>query len=461
MRRAYNIGFPTSSGRPMKREPLNFPVVLPNIKAHSKRRTRLAKILKEGLVLLPTSRECARNADAHYDYRWDSGFYYLTGFREPEAVLAITLGKTPRHILFCREKNVEREIWDGFRFGPSVAKEVFGFDATYSLAELEERIPYLMAGQVTVHTPIGVSREWDASITRWLNAVRAEARSGVSAPTEFRDLRVPLGQMRLIKDAVEQDIMARANTISSDAHARAMRFAKPGMFEYQVEAELLHEFVKHGARQPAYGSIVATGANACVLHYRENTAPLKKGDLMLIDAGCELESYAADITRTFPVGGKFSGPQKDIYELVLAAQLACIKALKPGVPFGHYHQVAVNVLAQGLIDLKLCKGSLAAVIGSESYKQFYMHRAGHWLGLDVHDAGNYRDRDGVWVPLEAGMVLTVEPGLYIRPADNVPKHFWDIGVRIEDDILITAKGTKNLTAACPKTVKDVEALTCG
>ena len=444
----------------MKRESFPFPVVVPNVKIHAERRKRLAKNLKEGVVLLATAPEAARNADAHYDYRWDSHFYYLTGFREPEAVLAIVLGKKPRHILFCRDKNLEREIWDGFRFGPQVAQEVFEFDESYSFSELETRVPDLMANQEVIHTPIGASAAWDQSISRWLNAVRAKVRTGVSAPGEVRDLRTPVGQMRLIKDKTEIDIMARANKISSDAHARAMRFAKPGMYEYQVEAELLHEFVMNGARQPAYGSIVAAGGNACVLHYRENSAQLKKGDLMLIDAGCELESYAADITRTFPIAGRFSGPQKDIYELVLEAQLACIKAIKPGMAFGRYHDIANHVLAQGLIDLKLCKGSLAGVLERETYKQFYMHRAGHWLGLDVHDTGEYK-RDGKFVPLEPGMVLTVEPGLYIRPADNVPKHFWDIGVRIEDDILVTAKGNSNLTASCPKSVKDVEALTCG
>jgi len=244
------------------------------------------------------------------------------------------------------------------------------------------------------------------------------------------------------------------------AEVRDRRHLAPRERARLFEAELLHEFISHGARQPAYGSIVAAGANACVLHYRENSAPLKKGDLMLIDAGCELESYAADITRTFPIAGRFSGPQKDIYELVLESQLACIKAVKPGAPFGKYHDVANQVLAQGLIDLKLCKGSLQSVLEKETYKQFYMYRAGHWLGLDVHDAGDYK-RDGKWLPLKPGMVLTVEPGLYIRPADNVPKHFWDIGVRIEDDILVTDKGNTNLTASCPKSVKDVEALTAG
>ncbi len=442
----------------MKREQLPIPVTLPNIKAHAKRRARLAKLLGEGLMLLPTSHEQTRNADAHYDFRWDSYFYYLTGFREPEAVVAITLGKKPRHILFCRDKNMEREIWDGFRFGPAVAKEVFSFDEAYSISELDTMIPDLMTNCDVVHTPLGTDPAWDQMITRWINSVRSKVRTGVTAPVELRDVRHPINAMRLIKDEVEIDIMARAGKISSDAHGRAMKFAKPGMFEYQVEAEILHEFITRGARQAAYGSIVASGANACVLHYRENSAPLKKGDLLLIDAGCELESYAADITRTFPVASKFSGPQRDIYELVLESQLACIKVVKPGTPFQKYHDVAVQVLAQGLIDLKLCKGSLDKVIETESYKQFYMHRAGHWLGLDVHDAGDYKHQ-GKSVKLEAGMVLTVEPGLYIRPADNVPKHFWDIGVRIEDDVLVTKTGNKVLTASCPKSIKDIEALT--
>jgi Xaa-Pro aminopeptidase len=443
----------------MKRENLPLPVAVPNITPHHKRRQQLAKTLKEGVMLLPTSMEVSRNGDAHYPYRWDSGFYYLTGFNEPEAVIAITLGKKPRHILFCREKNIEREIWDGFRFGPAMAKEIFRFDESYSITELDKMAPDLIANQSVIHTPVGANAEWDANISRWLNQVRAKVRSGVVAPTEIHDVRRSIDAMRLIKDDVEIDIMRRAGKISSSAHARAMRVAKVGMREYEVEAELLHEFIKNGARHPAYGSIVAAGANACVLHYHENSAPIKKGDLMLIDAGCELESYASDITRTFPVAGKFTAAQRDVYELVLAAQLASIKAVKAGNAFGKYHDVATNVLAQGLIDLKLCKGSLASVIETESYKQFYMHRAGHWLGLDVHDAGNYKTPAGKWVTLEPGMVVTVEPGLYIRPADNVPKAFWDIGIRIEDDILVTKKGNENLSAGCPKSVKEIEELT--
>ncbi|MBL8521571.1 MAG: aminopeptidase P N-terminal domain-containing protein [Betaproteobacteria bacterium] len=426
---------------------------------HHARRARLAKQLKRGLLLLPTSRETMRNADSNYEFRWDSGFYYLTGFREPEAVLAIQLGPRPKHILFCRDKNLEREIWDGFRFGPAQAADTFRFDAAHSIDELDARIPKLMANAGTVHTLVGTDAAWDQSITRWLKAVRGEVRSGIEAPVEVRDVSRDIGQMRLIKDASEIAIMQRANDISSRAHERAMRAAKPGLHEYEIEAELLHEFVRHGARQPAYGSIVAAGANACVLHYQENRAPLKPGDLMLIDAGCELESYAADITRTFPVDGKFTGPQRDVYDIVLAAQLACIRALKPGTSVGRYRDVAVRVLSQGLIDLKLCKGSLDGVIESGAYRQFYMHGAGHWLGLDVHDAGDYK-QGGQWVKLAPGMVVTVEPGLYIRPAAHVPKRFWDIGVRIEDDVLITRGGTRNLTS-CVKRADDIEALMRG
>jgi len=429
-------------------------------KPHRARRAKLARNLREGVVILPTAPERQRNADAHYDYRWDSGFYYLTGFREPEAVLVIVLGKKPREILFCREKNLEREIWDGFRFGPKLARQAFGFDAAHAIGELDAMLPELLANQSVIHTPVGADAAWDTRVTGWLNAVRAKVRTGVAAPAEIRDVRAAVNEMRLFKDEHELAIMRRAAEISSAAHVRAMRAAAPGKREYEIEAELLHEFCRNGARSAAYGSIVATGANACVLHYRENSAELHKGDLMLIDAGCELDSYAADITRTFPVSGKFSGAQKDIYELVLAAQEAAIKAVKPGAAFIDYHDAATRVLVRGLIDLKLCKGSVDKVLADESYKQFYMHRTGHWLGLDVHDAGDYMTK-GKWRSLKPGMVLTVEPGCYIRPADKVPKHFWNIGVRIEDDVLVTAKGREILTAACPKSVADVEAAVRG
>ncbi len=430
------------------------------VKPFKARRARLAKALGDGVVVLPTAPERTRNADTHYDYRWDSGFYYLTGFREPEAVLVMVLGPKPRSILFCREKNLEREIWDGYRHGPDQARELFGFDEAHPYAELDQRMPEILANRDVVHTPVGSDADWDQRVAGWLNAVRAKVRTGVTAPAQIRDVRAGLADMRVVKDESELAVMRRAAAISSAAHVRAMRTAAPGMREYQVEAELLHEFYREGARAPAYGSIVAAGANACVLHYRDNTAELKKGDLLLIDAGCELDSYASDITRTFPIAGRFSAVQRDVYELVLASQEAAIKAVKPGADFIDYHDAATRVLVQGLIDFKLCRGSVESVLADESYKQFYMHRTGHWLGLDVHDAGDYMQK-GRWRKLKAGMVLTVEPGLYIRPAPNVPKAFWNIGVRIEDDVLVTAKGREILTADCPKRVKDVEAAVLG
>ena len=425
------------------------------IKPFKARRARLGRALGDGVVVLPTAPERHRNADTHYDYRWDSGFYYLTGFREPEAVLVMVLGAKPRTIIFCREKNLEREIWDGYRYGPDMAKAMFGFDDAYPYAELDARMPDLIANKDILHTPVGADQEWDTRVSRWLNSVRAKVRSGITAPSQIRDVRTEVNDMRLIKDEHELAIMRRAGAISSEAHVRAMKAAAPGKREYEVEAELVHEFIRNGARSAAYGSIVAAGANACVLHYRENSAELRKGELMLIDAGCELDSYASDITRTFPVAARFSAVQRDVYELVLASQEAAIKAVKPGADFIDYHDVANRVLVQVYIDFKLCKGSVDAVVESGAYKQFYMHRTGHWLGLDVHDAGDYMQK-GKWRKLKPGMVLTVEPGTYIRPADNVPKAFWNIGVRIEDDVLVTTRGREVLTADCPKKVKDVE-----
>ncbi len=426
------------------------------VKQFKARRARLAKQLGEGVVVLPTAPERHRNADTHYDYRWDSGFYYLTGFREPEAVLVMVGGAKPRAILFCREKNLEREIWDGYRHGPNQACELFAFDEAYPYGELDQRMPELLANQPALSTTVGSDAAWDQRVAGWLNAVRAKVRTGVTAPTQIRDVRAEVNEMRLFKDEQELAVMRRAGAISSVAHVRAMGAAAGGMREYEVEAELMHEFLRNGARAPAYGSIVASGGNACVLHYRENSAELKKGEMLLIDAGCELDSYASDITRTFPIGTRFSAVQRDVYEVVLASQEAAIKAVKPGADFIDYHDAATRVLVQGLIDFKLCKGSVDAVLENESYKQFYMHRTGHWLGLDVHDAGDYM-RKGKWRKLKPGMVLTVEPGLYIRPADNVPKAYWNIGIRIEDDVVVTAKGREVLTAECPKSVKDVEA----
>lgn len=422
------------------------------------RRTRLIDSMGTGVAIIPTAPEAVRNRDSHYSYRFDSYFYYLTGFTEPEAVLMLVAGGNPRTILFCRDKDMEREIWDGFRYGPEGAKEKFGFDETYSISRLDELAPQFLANQTKLFYSLGADAVWDTRIAGWLNHLRAQGRSGVSAPAEVSDIRVLLDDMRLIKSAAEIDVMRRAANISAQAHIRAMQITRPGKMEYEVEAELLHHFYQQGSRSPAYTSIVAGGANACVLHYVENNQQLHDGDLLLIDAGCELEGYASDITRTFPVNGKFSGPQKDVYELVLAAQAAAIDKIRPGCHWNQPHEAALEVLVQGFIDLGLCKGSVQSVLESGDYRRFYMHRTGHWLGLDVHDAGEYKQSSGDWRVLEPGMTLTVEPGCYIRPADDVPEQFWNIGIRIEDDALVTRDGCEIMTAAAPKTISEIEQL---
>ncbi|MFN9490229.1 MAG: aminopeptidase P N-terminal domain-containing protein [Betaproteobacteria bacterium] len=427
-----------------------------DIAVHQQRRARLAAAIGGGVAVIPTAQERIRNRDAHYPYRFDSYFYHLSGFREPEAVLVICGGTKPRSILFCREKNLEREIWDGYRHGPEAAREAFAIEEAYPVAELDARMPDLLADRDALHVHLGEDPAWDGRVLGWLNVVRSRARAGVRAPAAIHDVRSLLDEMRLIKDAQELSLMRRAGEISAAAHRAAMAAAKPGSSEYEVEALLQHEFRRSGAQAPAYTPIVAGGANACVLHYVENSAPLRDGDLLLIDAGCELDGYAADITRTFPVNGRYSGPQRAVYELVLAAQAAAIASVKPGARWNEPHDAAVKVLAQGFIDLKLLTGTIDAVLEQESYRQFYMHRTGHWLGLDVHDAGDYK-RDGQWRELQPGMVLTVEPGCYIRPAAGVPEDFFNIGVRNEDDALVTAGGCELLTAAAPKTVADIEA----
>jgi Xaa-Pro aminopeptidase len=424
---------------------------------YNERRTHLQSKMQKGIAIIPTAPEVIRNADAHYDYRHDSYFYYLTNFSEPEAVLVLVAGNQPQNILFCREKNLEREIWDGFRYGPETAREHFGFDATFPIGQLDEKIVELMANQPVLFYPVGADATWDARIIKAREAVKAKSRTGIRAPTEIRDVRELLNEMRLIKDEHEIGIMRRAAEISCNAHRRAMKNTRPGMFEYEIESELVHEFCRYGARHPAYTSIVAGGANACTLHYVGNSARLNDGDLLLIDAGCELDSYASDITRTFPVNGRFNPAQKNVYEIVLAAQAAAIQAAKPGNTWNMPHDAALRVLAQGFIDLKICQGSVDSVIETESYKQFYMHRTGHWLGMDVHDVGEYKMGDQ-WRTLQSGMTLTVEPGCYIRPADNVPRELWNMGIRIEDDVLITENGNAVLTLAAPKTVGEIEEL---
>ena len=434
----------------------DLPIIARMAPVYAERRARLAARIKRGIAIIPTAPERARNRDSHYPYRYDSYFYYLTGFIEPEAVLVVIAGDQPKSVLFCRDKDVEREIWDGFRYGPQQAREVFGFDESHPVGELDTRMPDLLANQPQLCCHLGSDEPWDARVLGWLNAVRAQVRNGVAAPAAISDVRTVLDDMRLVKDAHELDVMRRAAQISTSAHKRAMRAAAPGRAEYEIEAELLHEFRHGGAQAPAYTSIVAGGANACVLHYVQNDARLNAGELLLIDAGCELDGYASDITRTFPVNGKFSAAQRDIYQLVLAAQAAAIAEVVPGASWNAPHDVAVRVLAQGLIEFGLCKGSVDKVIESGDYRQFYMHRTGHWLGLDVHDAGDYK-HDGAWRKLEPGMVLTVEPGCYIRPGAGVPAHFANIGIRIEDDVAVTAKGNEVLTLAAPKTVADIEA----
>ncbi|MCG8992322.1 Xaa-Pro aminopeptidase [Laribacter hongkongensis] len=423
---------------------------------YASRRQRLMGELGDGIAILPTAPELVRNGDAHYAYRFDSSFYYLTGFAEPEAVLVLdaTAGKS---VLFCRDKDIEREIWNGYRFGPEGAKETFGFDEAYSISEFDERLPDLLADRHTLHMGFGRDAAFDARVNVALNALRARFRTGVTAPTVLRDVQAVVHNMRLFKDDSEIALMREAGRISAEAHVAAMRAARPGRFEYQLEAEILRTFCTNGARTPSYESIVAGGGNACVLHYVSNQDVLKDGDLVLIDAGCEYQGYAGDITRTFPVNGRFSAAQRDVYDVVLAAELAAIAAVRPGARWNDPADAALRVLVQGLIDLGLLSGSLDGNIESEAYKQFYMHRIGHWLGLDVHDCGDYKV-DGQWREYRPGMVTTVEPGLYLRPADNVPEAFWNIGIRIEDDVLCTAEGHEILTAGVPKSVADIEAL---
>ncbi|NWK76433.1 aminopeptidase P N-terminal domain-containing protein [Aquitalea sp. LB_tupeE] len=427
--------------------------------SHVDRRTRLMQQMGEGIAILPTAPEVVRNADNHYPYRADSHFLYLTGFAEPEAVLVLDAG-AGKSILFCREKNLEREVWEGFRYGPDGAREAFGFDEAYPLGELDARLPDLLSGQKSLWWKIGRQPGFDVRVNGWLEAVRQRYRSGEQPPALYHDLLVLLDEMRMIKDAGERATLRRAGQISAQGHIQAMRATRPGMMEYQVEAEILHTFIRNGARYPSYESIVAGGANACTLHYAANNARLNDGDLLLIDAGCELNGYAGDITRTFPVNGKFSPAQRDVYEIVLAAELAGIAAVKPGAVWNEPGDAALKVLVQGMLDLKLLTGSVDGVIESGAFRQFYMHGIGHMIGLDVHDAGQ-RKQGGQWRTYQPGMCTTIEPGLYIRPAPNVPAALHNIGIRIEDDVLVTETGHEVYTADVPKEIDAIEILMQG
>ena len=436
------------------------------MKPYADRRARLLARMEAGSVaVLGTAPEVARNADTEYPYRHDSSFYYLTGFTEPEAVLVLVAPRgnaAAQALLFCREKHLESEIWDGYRYGPDAAREAFGLDAAFPIGALDEHMVRLLSNASALYAPL--ARGGEEQQRRWFDGVRKLARSGTTAPPVLRDLPPLVDEMRLFKDEHESAIMLRAGEISAGAHARAMRFAGThgaGVFEYELEAELLHEFRRHGAQFPAYTPIVASGPNACVLHYNANNRRTQDGDLVLIDAGCELDGYASDITRTFPVNGRFSRAQRELYELVLAAQQAAFNAIKPGRKYHDAHDAAVQVLAQGMLDLGLLQGTLDEVLAEKKYTQFYMHGTGHWIGMDVHDVGLYRDVAQESKPsrlLQPGMAMTVEPGIYVRPAEGVPEQYWNIGIRIEDDVIVRDGGYQLLTGDAPKTVAEIEAL---
>jgi len=424
-----------------------------------RRRDLMAMMSKNSIAILTAAPERVRSRDTHFPYRQDSDFHYLSGFPEPEAVLALLPKRREgEFILFCRERDRAREIWDGYRAGPEGARERYGADDAFPITDIDDILPGLLEGRDRVYYALGRNRAFDGRLLDWLDGIRARARAGAVPPEEFVDLDHLLHEMRLFKSARELALMRKAGAISARAHCRAMRAARPGLFEYQLQAEIEHAFASEGARHPAYGSIVGGGANACVLHYVENGAPLQDGDLVLIDAGCEYQHYAADITRTFPVNGKFSAPQRALYEVVLAAQLAAIEAVRAGNHWDEPHKTTVRVITEGLVDLGLLRGRVEDLIASNAYTRFYMHRAGHWLGMDVHDVGDYKV-EGEWRTLEPGMVMTVEPGIYVAPDDRkVAKKWRGIGIRIEDDVAITRKGPEVLTAGVPKTIADIEHL---
>ena len=423
-----------------------------------RRKRFMRQMKKHGVAILASAPASIRNRDVEYPYRQHSDFHYLTGFHEPEAVAVMAPGrKQGEYILFCRPYDPEKAIWTGRHAGLEGALEDHGADEAFPIDELEERLPELLENRARVYFSIGHDAELDHAVMAAVNEVRGRSRSGVEAPYEFIAIEHLLHEQRLIKAPEEIRIMRRAAEVSVQGHLRAMRVCKPGLREYEIEAELAHEFASRGMRSQAYPSIVAGGANACVLHYTENDAILRDGDLLLIDAGAESENYAADITRTFPINGKFSNAQRLIYQLVLEAQLAAIDAVRPGRTWNEPHDAAVKVLTRGLVRLGLLEGKTSKLIKDEAYKRFYMHRTGHWLGMDVHDVGAYR-LDGKWRAFEPGMVLTVEPGLYIAPdCDDVDPIWRGIGIRIEDDVLVTEGGCEVLTAALPKTVADIEA----
>ncbi len=417
----------------------------------------MALMEPNSIAIIPSAGEQMRSRDTEHPFRQDSDFYYLSGFTEPDAVLVLTPGRRHgQYVMFCREKDPVLEMWNGFRAGPEGACEKFAADDAFPIADIDDILPGLIEGRERVYYSMGRSTEFDRQIMGWVNSIRSKESSGAAPPGEFIDLNHMVHDLRLVKSAAEQRLLRRAGEITARGHARAMAFCRPGQHEYELEAELAHEFASAGARHLAYPSIVGSGANACTLHYVDNDAVMRDGEMVLIDAGCELEYYAADVTRTFPVNGRFSREQRALYEIVLQAQLAAIAAIKPGNNWNEPHDASVRVITEGLLDLGLLKGALKRQIERETYREFYMHRVGHWLGLDVHDVGDYRVGDE-WRQLEPGMVMTVEPGIYISPHNSKVARKWrGIGIRLEDDVLVTADGCDVLSAAVPKTIDDIE-----
>ena len=445
-----------------------------NNKIYQERRNALAKQIYTksggGVAVISTAPELARNRDSEFPYRHDSDFFYLTGFEEPGATLVMEIKSSGKAYelqshLFCRPKDPEREIWDGIRLGPEAASAALGVEFAHSNQELDRKLGELLADQTAIYIRLAESAEADRRLRHWMKQVRAQARSGINPPSELHDVEALIHEMRLFKDVHEVDTMRRAAAISARAHIRAMQRCKPGIREYQLEAELLHEFRNSGSQSVAYNSIVAGGANACILHYRAGASELRSGELCLIDAGCELDGYASDITRTFPVSGKYTGPQRALYDITLAAQEAAVAMTKPGNSFMQPHEAALKVLTQGLLDEKLLKlselGSLENAIEIAAYRRFYMHRTSHWLGMDVHDVGSYRESIGEeekpWRILKSGMVITIEPGLYVRPADDIDETFWNIGIRIEDDAVINESGCELISRGAPVKADEIEA----
>ncbi len=427
-----------------------------------RRKQLMAMMETNSIAILPSAAEKTRSRDTEYNFRQDSDFLYLTGFNEPEAVLVLLPGREHgEYVLFCRERDRDKEIWNGYRAGPEGACEKFGADDAFPIDDIDDILPGLIEGRERVYYAMGRDQEFDHQVMVWVNTIRARVRTGAIPPGEFLDLDHLLHDMRLYKSAAEIRLMQRAGEISAAAHSRAMKICKPGLYEYQLEAEIHHQFAFNGARFPAYNTIVGGGANGCILHYVENSDALRDGDLVLIDAGCELEGYAADITRTFPVNGRFSVEQRALYELTLRAQEAALAVIAPGRHWNEPHEASVRCITEGLLELGLLRGELEQLIADEAYKEFYMHRIGHWLGLDVHDVGDYRV-GGEWRVLEPGMVMTVEPGIYVSPDNASVEAKWrGIGIRIEDDVLITKEGYEILTSAVPKSVDEIEALMAG